>query len=195
MKTILFLILIIICSFVDAQSKIEIKDAWVRPAAKHANSALYFTINNNGEVPDILVSAKSKSADLTEVHDSLHFGCWDKFFELRIINAKKPNTPDMLSMSDVRIVQSHPGTLIYTTSTDIPCDLFYKILIFLPPEIEKFSEYIVLSCNLSDYAFKPCGELKFPIVAAKKHNALQKDTLICRLDRDMANKICAQIKH
>jgi hypothetical protein len=70
MKTILFLILIIICSFVDAQSKIEIKDAWVRPAAKHANSALYFTINNNGEVPDILVGAKSKSADLTEIHET-----------------------------------------------------------------------------------------------------------------------------
>ena len=55
---------------INAQSKIEIKEAWARPAAKHANSALYFTVYNHGEIPDTLISAKSKSADLTEVHET-----------------------------------------------------------------------------------------------------------------------------
>jgi copper(I)-binding protein len=70
MKTNLFFILLIICGIINAQSKIEIKDAWARPAAKHANSALYFSIYNNGEIPDTLINAKSKSADLTEVHET-----------------------------------------------------------------------------------------------------------------------------
>jgi hypothetical protein len=70
MKTNLFFILLFICGIINAQSKIEIKDAWARPAAKHANSALYFSIYNNGEIPDTLINAKSKSADLTEVHET-----------------------------------------------------------------------------------------------------------------------------
>jgi hypothetical protein len=69
MKTNLFFLLII-CGIINAQSKIEIKDTWVRPAAKHANSAMYFRIYNNGDIPDTLISAKSKSADLTQVHET-----------------------------------------------------------------------------------------------------------------------------
>jgi len=74
MKTNLFILLIIICGIINAQSKIEIKNAWARPGAKHSNSALYFAVNNNGEIPDTLISAKSKSADLTEVHESFKRG-------------------------------------------------------------------------------------------------------------------------
>jgi hypothetical protein len=70
MKANLFFILLIICGIISAQSKIEIKDVWARPAAKHANSALYFSIYNDGETPDTLIGAKSKSADITEVHET-----------------------------------------------------------------------------------------------------------------------------
>jgi periplasmic copper chaperone A len=70
MRTYLLIILIIISGIANAQSKIVIKDSWVRPAAKHANSALYFSIHNEGETPDTLIGAKSKSADITEVHET-----------------------------------------------------------------------------------------------------------------------------
>jgi copper(I)-binding protein len=69
-KNNLFLTLFVFCGIINAQSKIEIKDVWARPAAKHANSAMYFRINNNGDIPDTLISAKSKSADLTQVHET-----------------------------------------------------------------------------------------------------------------------------
>ena len=70
MKTNIFIILLIICGIINAQSKIEIKDAWARPAAKHANSALYFSIYNDSETPDTLIGVKSNSADITEVHET-----------------------------------------------------------------------------------------------------------------------------
>jgi len=70
MKSNLLFIFFIICKIVNAQSEIVIKEAWARPAAKHANSALYFSIHNNGEIPDTLISANSKSADITEVHET-----------------------------------------------------------------------------------------------------------------------------
>ena len=70
MKSNLFLLFIIISGIVNAQSQIEIKDTWVRPAAKQANSAMYFKIFNNSNIPDTLISAKSKSADLTQIHET-----------------------------------------------------------------------------------------------------------------------------
>ncbi|MBI5730537.1 MAG: copper chaperone PCu(A)C [Ignavibacteriales bacterium] len=51
-------------------SKLKIKNAWVRPAAKGANSALYFVLQNNGSKPDTLIGAESKLADIVEVHES-----------------------------------------------------------------------------------------------------------------------------
>lgn len=51
-------------------SKLKIKNVWVRPAAKSANSALYFVLQNNGSKPDTLIGAESKLADIVEVHES-----------------------------------------------------------------------------------------------------------------------------
>ena len=50
--------------------KLKIKNAWVRPAVKGANSALYFVLQNNGSKPDTLIGAESKLADIVEVHES-----------------------------------------------------------------------------------------------------------------------------
>lgn len=67
----LFLISLFISSAVFAQkSKLEIVNAWARPATQGANSALYFTIVNKGENPDTLIGAESKAADIVEIHET-----------------------------------------------------------------------------------------------------------------------------
>ena len=52
------------------QSSIIIKNVWVRPGAKNANSALYFVVQNNGSKADTILGAKSKYAEIVEVHES-----------------------------------------------------------------------------------------------------------------------------
>jgi copper(I)-binding protein len=52
------------------KSKITILNAWIRPASKGSNSALYFEIQNNEEKPDTLLGVKSKFADIVELHES-----------------------------------------------------------------------------------------------------------------------------
>jgi len=55
-------------------SKIEIIDAWIRPAAKGGNSALYFVIRNSGEKTDTLIEAKSRIADDIMIHETYSKG-------------------------------------------------------------------------------------------------------------------------
>lgn len=57
-----------------AQSKMEIKKAWLRPAAKEMNSALFFDIMNNGDKPDTLVDAQSNISDDVMIHESYKKG-------------------------------------------------------------------------------------------------------------------------
>ncbi|MCX6169640.1 MAG: copper chaperone PCu(A)C [Ignavibacteriales bacterium] len=52
------------------KSLITIKDVWARPGAKNANSALYFTVQNNGSKADTILGAKSKYAEIVEVHET-----------------------------------------------------------------------------------------------------------------------------
>lgn len=56
------------------QNGIEIKDAWIRPAAKGMNSALYFEIVNHNNTPDTLFDAKSNAAKVVEVHETYKKG-------------------------------------------------------------------------------------------------------------------------
>lgn len=65
-----FFILSIISLQVYGQSKIEIKNAWVRPSAEGSNTALFFILENNGDKPDTLLSAESGVADIVEVHET-----------------------------------------------------------------------------------------------------------------------------
>ena len=51
-------------------SKLKIQNAWARPAAKNANSALYFIIKNNSNKTDTLLGVESKIAEIVEVHES-----------------------------------------------------------------------------------------------------------------------------
>lgn len=66
----MLLSVIFILMFVGQQDQIKIKDAWIRPGAKEMNTAMYFTIENNGNKPDTLYMVKSKLAQKTEVHES-----------------------------------------------------------------------------------------------------------------------------
>lgn len=70
MKIKTVLLLLIFSGLAFSQTKIEIKNAWVRPAAKDANSALFFTIVNNGTKADTLFAAESKLADIVAIHET-----------------------------------------------------------------------------------------------------------------------------
>lgn len=65
-----FLILIIFFPAIAFAQSIVVKSAWARPAAKYANSALYFVLENNSSKTDTLLGAKSKAAEEVEVHES-----------------------------------------------------------------------------------------------------------------------------
>ncbi len=55
-----------------AQSpKIKVENAWVRPAGKGMNSALYFKIANNNSKPDILYKVSSSAALLVQMHETI----------------------------------------------------------------------------------------------------------------------------
>jgi len=69
MKYLPVCLMVFSCSL-SAQNKIEVKDAWARPAAKGANSALYCIIQNNGNKSDTLKSAESMFAEEVQIHES-----------------------------------------------------------------------------------------------------------------------------
>jgi periplasmic copper chaperone A len=52
------------------KSKVTVQNAWIRPATKGSNSAMYFEIQNNEEKPDTVTGVKSKLADIVELHES-----------------------------------------------------------------------------------------------------------------------------
>jgi hypothetical protein len=49
---------------------ITVKDAWIRPAAANANTALFFEVVNNGYLPDTLLSVKFNLAEIVELHET-----------------------------------------------------------------------------------------------------------------------------
>lgn len=54
----------------SSNAKIEIKDAWIRPAPKGENSALYFAADNPGKNSDFLIGVKTKLANMVEIHET-----------------------------------------------------------------------------------------------------------------------------
>ena len=53
---------------------IIIKDQWLRPSAEKMATALYFTIENNSDVPDTLYSVESDISDRIEIHETYSSG-------------------------------------------------------------------------------------------------------------------------
>ncbi|MHB8579511.1 MAG: copper chaperone PCu(A)C [Ignavibacteriaceae bacterium] len=50
--------------------KVDVKNAWLRPADKGMNSALYFDVTNNSSNPDTLLNVSSNIAELVQLHES-----------------------------------------------------------------------------------------------------------------------------
>jgi len=50
--------------------KAAVKNAWLRPAAKGMNSALYFDITNNSGKADTLFGVSSNLANVIQIHES-----------------------------------------------------------------------------------------------------------------------------
>jgi copper(I)-binding protein len=57
-----------------AGNPVEINNAWIRPAAKDANTAMYCEIINNGSTADTLFNVTSNIARRTEIHETFKSG-------------------------------------------------------------------------------------------------------------------------
>jgi len=60
----------VLLSACGASEGIEVSDAWARSSMQGANSAIYFTIQNNNADMDELIGVVSDVADAVEVHES-----------------------------------------------------------------------------------------------------------------------------
>jgi len=65
------LILLSIFTILTHTPKINIENAWVRPAGKGMNSALYLDIKNNNNTSDILYKVSSDAAELVQMHQTV----------------------------------------------------------------------------------------------------------------------------
>lgn len=54
------------------QAKVTVQNAWIRPAGKEMNSAMYFDIVNNSDKPDTLFKAASSTAELVQIHETFN---------------------------------------------------------------------------------------------------------------------------
>ena len=72
MKKIITILLlgIFLLSACDAATGIEISNAWIRPALKDGNGAVYFLLQNHSAGRDELTGASSKAAQAVEMHES-----------------------------------------------------------------------------------------------------------------------------
>ncbi len=50
--------------------KVTVKNAWLRPASKGMNSALYFEARNNSDKPEIIYGVSSNIAGMVQLHES-----------------------------------------------------------------------------------------------------------------------------
>jgi periplasmic copper chaperone A len=57
-----------------AVQTLSVRDAWARAADSGANTAIYFTLANNGTESDTLTDVASGDAELTEMHVSTQHG-------------------------------------------------------------------------------------------------------------------------
>ena len=60
----------ILMLFAGRQDTLLIENAWIRPAAKGMNSALYFEVKNNSDNPQTLYKVECAVAKLVEIHET-----------------------------------------------------------------------------------------------------------------------------
>lgn len=66
----MLLILAFLTLFNTGKPGVEVSHAWIRPADKGMNSALYFEIKNNTDKPDTLYNVSSDAAKMVMIHES-----------------------------------------------------------------------------------------------------------------------------
>lgn len=64
------LLLSLLTLFSFHSQKITVKNAWLRPANKGMNSALYFEVTNNSDKLEILNGVSSNIAGIVQLHES-----------------------------------------------------------------------------------------------------------------------------
>ncbi len=52
------------------QTKLQIKGAWIRPAAQGGNSALFFEVMNNSNQSDTLIAITFEHSEIVEIHET-----------------------------------------------------------------------------------------------------------------------------
>ena len=72
--------------------KIEIDNAWVRPAGKGMNSALYFDLKNKTSNTDTLVRVFSSAAELVQLHETVNKNGLMEMKEVKALGIYKNQT-------------------------------------------------------------------------------------------------------
>jgi copper(I)-binding protein len=54
----------------EAEGGVEVHDAWMRPAVRGENAAVYFDLHNHSSTADELLGASSDVAEAVELHES-----------------------------------------------------------------------------------------------------------------------------
>ena len=65
------LILLSLLTILSNNPSIKIENAWVRPAGKGMNSALYFNIASTNGKADVLYKVASPAAELVQMHETI----------------------------------------------------------------------------------------------------------------------------
>lgn len=86
----MILILIFLIILFPPEDKIKIKDAWMRPSSEKMATALYFTIENNGDKADTLYKVDCDFAERVELHETYSEGEMTgmRKVEFIVVNAK-----------------------------------------------------------------------------------------------------------
>jgi copper(I)-binding protein len=66
----IFVLMAFSLSACGAEQGIEVRDAWMRPAAQGENGAIYFVIQNRGSDADTLTGVSSNVAEAVEMHET-----------------------------------------------------------------------------------------------------------------------------
>jgi len=70
----MLLALIIFMTEFSGNGDIVIKDQWMRPGAEKMTTALYFTIENEGTIPDTLYSVSTEICKMVQIHETYSSG-------------------------------------------------------------------------------------------------------------------------
>ena len=110
--------------------QITIKEAWLRPAAINANSALFCEVTNTSNLPDTLISAKGKISEIVEIHET--YKKENDMMSMRevhnvVITANgsvklKPQSLHVMLigiLKDVRLGENHEFTLVFKKAGEI----------------------------------------------------------------------------